>query len=128
VKKFIFHYLFLIIVGGDLIGEVLHLKWMDYTFKPLIMVTIAGYFLLHAKTIDKKVVRLAMLAFGFSWMGDILLMFGDNEFIFFIIGLVAFLGAQIVYIFLFFQTIKLSGKTSFLKKKPYWLMGSWLSA
>lgn len=122
MKKIVFHFIFLIIVAADLTGEVLHLKWMDYTFKPLIMVSIAGYFLSYAKTIDKKVLQLAMLAFAFSWMGDILLMFGDNGFIFFILGLVAFLGSQIVYIFLFLQTIKLSGKTSFLKKKPYWLL------
>ena len=122
MKKIVFHFLFLIIVLADLTGEVLHLKWMDYTFKPLIMVSIAGYFLSYAKTLDKKVVQLAIPAFAFSWLGDILLMFGDKDFIFFILGLAAFLGSQIVYIFLFLQTIKLSGKTSFLKKKPFWLL------
>lgn len=122
MKKIVFHLLFLVIVFGDLTGEFLHIKWLVYTFKPLIMLSITSYFLLHAKTIHKKVVQLAVLAFGFSWLGDILLMFGDDTFIFFILGLVAFLSAQIFYIFLFLQTIKLSGKTSFFKKKPYWLL------
>ena len=86
------------------------------------MLSIAGYFVLQARNIEKKIILLSVLAFTFSWVGDILLMFGDKGFIFFILGLVAFLGAQIAYIFLFLQTIKLSGKTSFLKKKPYWLL------
>jgi len=122
VKKIVFHLLFLVIVFGDLTGELLHIKWLVYIFKPLIMLSITAYFLLHSKTIHKKVVQLAVLVFGFSWLGDILLMFGDSDFIFFILGLVAFLSAQIFYIFLFLQTIKLSGKISFLKKKPYWLL------
>jgi len=122
VKKIVFHLLFLIIVLGDLTGAFLQINWLDYTFKPLIMLAITAYFLIHVKNIHKKVVQLAVLAFGFSWLGDILLMFSYSDFIFFVLGLVAFLSAQIFYIFLFLQTIRLSGKISFLKKKPYWLL------
>ena len=86
------------------------------------MVSIAGYFLSQARSVDKTLVQLAMLAFGFSWLGDNLLMFYNYNFIFFVLGLGAFLVAQIFYIMLFLQTIKLSGKTSFLEKQPYWLL------
>jgi uncharacterized membrane protein YhhN len=122
MKKFLIHFLFLIILVGDLSGEWFQIKWLDYTFKPLILIWICGYFLQNSKNIDKKVVQLAVFAFAFSWMGDILLMFGDKGFVFFILGLGSFLVAQIVYVFLFLRTINLSGKKPFLKKIPYWLI------
>jgi len=122
MKKSLFHLLFLIIVVGDLVGELLQIKWIDYSFKPFILIWIGGYFLMYAKNIDKKVVRLAVFAFIFSWFGDMLLMFGEIDFIYFMIGLVSFLIAQIFYIFLFLRTINISGKMPFLKKKPYFLI------
>ena len=122
MKRILFHAVFLIIVIGDLIGELLQLKWIDYSFKPFIMIWIAVYFISFSKNIDKKVVQLASFAFLFSWGGDVLLMFTEKEFIFFILGLSSFLIAQVVYIFLFLRTINLSGKKSFLKKQPYWLI------
>ncbi len=122
MKKFLIHFLFLIILVGDLVGEFFQIKWMDYSFKPLIVIWIVGYFLLYAKNIDKKVVQLAVVAFAFSWIGDVLLMFTSEASIFFILGLASFLVAQIVYIFLFLRTINLSGKKPFLKKKPFFLI------
>ena len=122
MKKSLFHLLFLIIVVGDLVGELLQIKWIDYSFKPFILIWIGGYFLMHAKNIDKKVVKLAVFAFIFSWFGDMLLMFGEIDFIYFMIGLVSFLIAQIFYVFLFLRTINISGKMPFLKKKPYFLI------
>ncbi len=122
MKKYLFYFLFLIIVAGDLTGELLQIKWIDYSFKPFILIWIGGYFLMHARNIDKKVVQLAVFAFVFSWFGDILLMFSDIDFIYFLLGLVSFLIAQIFYIFLFLRTINISGKMPFLKKKPFWLI------
>jgi uncharacterized membrane protein YhhN len=122
MKKFLSYFIFLIIIAGDLAGQWGQLKSLDYIFKPLIMVWIAGYFVLNATQIDKKVVQLALSAFLFSWLGDLFLMFGDKKFLFFMLGLLSFLAAQIVYIYLFLLTIRLSGKRSFLKKEPYWLI------
>jgi uncharacterized membrane protein YhhN len=122
MKKLLLHLLFAVIVIGDLIGEFYQTSWIDYSFKPFLLIWITTYFLLHSKNIDKKVIRLAVTAFAFSWMGDVLLMFGNANFLFFILGLCAFLVAQMVYIFLFLRTINLSGKKSFLKKQPFWLI------
>jgi len=122
MKKLLIHLIFLVIVIGDLLGEYLQVKWIDYSFKPLIMIWIGGYFLMHAKNVDNTIVRLAVVAFIFSWFGDLLLMFSELGFVYFMLGLVSFLGAQIVYIILFLRTIKLSGKKSFLKKNPFWLI------
>jgi len=122
MKRYLIHFLFLIIVVGDLIGEFYQMIWIDYSFKPFIMIWIGAYFLLNSKGIDKSVVKLAILAFLFSWLGDMFLMFGDKGFFYFILGLASFLVAQIVYSFLFLRTINLSGNLPFLKKNPFWLM------
>lgn len=122
MKKFLIHFLFLIIVVGDLTGELFQIKWMDYMFKPFILIWIGSYFLMHAKNIDKKIVWLTVFAFVFSWFGDIFLMFGEKGFTFFILGIAAFLVAQIFYVFLFLRTINLSGKKPFLKKRPYFFI------
>ena len=123
MKKYIIHLVFVIIVAGDLVGELLQIKWIDYSFKPFILIWIGGYFFMQAKNLDAKVVRLALFAFVFSWFGDLLLMFTEINFIFFMLGLVSFLVAQIFFISLFLRTINISGKKPFLKKKPYWLIG-----
>lgn len=122
MKKFLLHLIFLIIVAGDLTGEFLQVSWIDYLFKPLIMVWIGGYFLFNSRNIDSTVVKFATGAFVFSWIGDILLMFTNMGQLFFMLGLGSFLVAQVFYIFLFLQTINLSGKKPFLKKSPFWLI------
>ncbi len=122
MKKYLFHFLFLIIFVGDLVGEFYQISWIDYSFKPFIMIWIAGYFLMYSKNINGEIVRLALFAFLFSWLGDVLLMFSNRLPQFFILGLASFLIAQTGYIFLFRKTINLSGKKPFLKKKPYFLI------
>lgn len=121
MKKILLHLVFIVIVAGDLIGEYLQLPAIDHIFKPLIMLWIGGYFYLHSKEIDKTVVRMALSAFLASWAGDLFMMFA-GEFIYFVLGIASFLTAQVFYIFLFLRTINLSGKKSFLKKKPFWLI------
>ncbi len=121
MKKNLLYVVFCIIVIGDLTGELLQIKWMDYTFKPLIMIWVGGFFLAFSKNIDRDLIRMTVSAFLFSWLGDLFLMFSDT-FLYFVLGLVSFLIAQLFYINLFLRTIKLSGKTSFLKKNPGWLI------
>ncbi len=119
MKKILFTLLFIISVAGVFTGIVLHVKWLDYLCKPLIMISIGGYFLLHSKNIDKKVVLLAMFAFLFSLFGDSFLMFPE----FFIPGLAFFLVAQIFYIFLYHRTINISGGEPYLRKNSMYLNG-----
>jgi len=121
MKKIVLHFLFAVIVIGDLTGEYLQNPQIDYIFKPLILLWIAAYFLLHAKNMDRIVVRFAVLAFLASWVGDLFMMFAD-DFVFFVAGIAGFLTAQVLYIYLFLRTINLSGKKPFLKKKPFWLI------
>ena len=121
-KKYGLHFLFLIIVVGDLAGELTRIKWMDYLFKPLIIPWIAGFFLLRVKVIDASAKKMLLRALFFSWIGDICLMFPHINELFFKVGLVAFLVAQLFYIFLFRETIHRSDKRTFLKKQPFWLI------
>jgi uncharacterized membrane protein YhhN len=46
----------------------------------------------------------------------------SGEFVYFILGIAAFLVAQIFYAILFLRTINISGKKPFLKKKPVGLV------
>jgi uncharacterized membrane protein YhhN len=119
MKKILFSVLFALSVIGVFTGIVLHVKWLDYLFKPLIMISVGGYFLTCSKNIEKKVVWLALFAFLFSLFGDSFLMFPD----FFIPGLASFLFAQIFYILLFHGTIKISSGKPYLKRKYFWLLG-----
>ena len=122
MKKILFHVLFGIIATGTILSNYTYNEWAMYVFKPLIMIWISGYFLFHAKSIDRKIVKLALAAFVFSWLGDIFLMFADKGEVFFASGIFAFLISQIFYIFLFLKTINLSGKKPFLRKQPFWLI------
>ena len=123
MKKSLITILFIISVVGVFAGIVLHIKWLDYICKPLIMITVGGHFLINSKNLDTTVVRFALVAFLFSLFGDSLLMFADMGMIFFILGLTSFLVAQISYIFLFHRTIKLSGGELFLRKNSGYLNG-----
>ncbi|MCE4562969.1 lysoplasmalogenase [Maribellus sp. CM-23] len=122
MKKFLLHALFAVIVVGELAGGFIPIKNNELIFKPLIMIWIAGFFFLHAKGIDKTVRKLAGLGFLASWGGDVLLMFTSDNELFFILGIASFLAAQVFYAFLFLRTIEISGKKSFLKKQPVWMI------
>jgi uncharacterized membrane protein YhhN len=55
----------------------------------------------------------------FSWAGDVILEFSDNNSIFFIIGLVCFLLTHLLYFTVFFIT---PGKNSILSNRIYFLI------
>jgi len=123
MRKYLFTILFIFSVVGVLTGIVFHVKWLDYLCKPLIMISIGGYFLQNSKNLDKKIIRVALIAFLFSLFGDIFLMFTGEGMIFFMLGLGSFLVAQIGYIFLFRHTLKLFGNQSYIRKNPLLLIG-----
>ncbi len=123
MKKNLYLILFLISVVGVFAGILLHTKWLDYLCKPLIMISIGGYFLRNSKNIDKKTVSFALIAFIFSLLGDTFLMFTDEQLNIFMLGLSSFLVAQIAYILLFLRTVNISGKQPFIRENPAWLIG-----
>lgn len=116
MKKRLFTFLFILSIIGVFVGIIFHIKWLGYVCKPLIMISIGGYFLLHSSGLNNNIIKVALFAFLFSLFGDSFLMFANRGMIYFILGLASFLIAQVFYIFLFRQTITLSGKEPFLSK------------
>lgn len=120
-RNLILTVIFAIIVIVELLGRFLDNIWFEYPVKPLIMIWMAVYFLLNAK--KKSSVLNVLLAFFFSWVGDILLMFSggyDNE-MFFFAGVGGFFLAQVAYIVLFLRC-KENDIKGLLLRNPLWII------
>jgi uncharacterized membrane protein YhhN len=77
-------------------------QWHFFT-KPLIVISLIVFFFSQSKTIQKKIRNFMLLALLFSLAGDILLMYDDQDPMFFMFGLVAFLMAHIMYIIVYLK-------------------------
>ena len=88
-------------------------------FKPLIMVWVAVYFVVNLTDRYHPVVIPALLAFFFSWIGDIALLFSGSHF--FLSGLSSFLVSHLFYILLF-QKTEDNRNGSLLRKRPFWIV------
>lgn len=88
-----------------------------YVIKPMIMVWMAGYFYLNLADKRARLVKPVLLAFFFSWLGDVLLLFSGN--FFFLSGLVNFLISHLFYISVFSTTAD-GTKLPLLRRNPAW--------
>jgi uncharacterized membrane protein YhhN len=79
-------------------NQIESLTQWHYVTKPLLVISLIVYFLLQSKTLQKPIRNFMVLALFFSLVGDILLMFDDQNPMFFMFGLIAFLLAHIMYI------------------------------
>jgi uncharacterized membrane protein YhhN len=117
----ILHLIFAVIVIVELAGQLMDNAYLEYLVKPLIMVWITIYYLLNAR---KRFSRTGvLLAFAFSWTGDMFLMFSgryDNE-MFFYAGVGGFFLAQIAYIFVFLLNAENYIK-GLLLRNPLWFI------
>jgi uncharacterized membrane protein YhhN len=120
-RNLLLNIVFAVIVVVELLGRLLDNVMLEYPVKPLIMIWIALYFMLNAK---KRSFRTGVLiAFFFSWVGDILLMFSggyDNE-MFFYAGVGGFFFAQVAYIFVFLLNAENDIK-GLLLRNPLWFI------
>jgi uncharacterized membrane protein YhhN len=106
VKKQSWILLFAVILIATITGGLLKNQLIDYISKPLIVLSLAGYFLWQTGKTRSPVKKWIVLALFFSWAGDILLMFQSSDSIFFLLGLSAFLIAHIFYI-VFFHLVRI---------------------
>jgi uncharacterized membrane protein YhhN len=106
VKKKSWILLFVVIVTVNIGGGILKDQLTDYISKPLIIISLAGYFLWQTKDSSSSLKKWILPALFFSWAGDVLLMFQQKGQIFFLSGLSAFLIAHIFYI-IFFHWIRI---------------------
>jgi len=115
-RSLVMHMLFVIIVLVELAGRVLDRIELEYAVKPVIMIWIAGFFLLYRK--KRRFTWAVLLAFFFSWLGDNFLMFSDRSELFFFAGVGAFFCAQLAYIYTFSSYNEVKGK-GYLQKNPW---------
>lgn len=123
MNKKVFFFLFILSVIGVFAGIILHEKWFEFIFKPLIMISLGGMFFTETTVISFRTKVFAIWAFLFSLLGDTFLMFAGKNQLFFMAGLGSFLVSQIGYIFLFQHSNEIAGVKSwlYLKKHPGWL-------
>lgn len=100
---------FVIVLAAHLLALLLRVEMMDRITKPLIVITVAGYFFYAAKNVQSRLKIWIGSALLFSWGGDILLMFQDKKSLFFLLGLSSFLLAHIFYI-IFLHKVRLAEK------------------
>ncbi len=100
---------FVIVLAAHLLALLLRVEMMDRITKPLIVITVAGYFFYATKNVQSRLKVWIISALLFSWGGDILLMFQDKKSLFFLLGLSSFLLAHIFYI-IFLHKVRLAEK------------------
>jgi uncharacterized membrane protein YhhN len=111
----VLHLLLLMIVVVELTGRFTDNIALEYPVKPLIMIWMAVYFLIFSK--KKSFTVPVLLAFFFSWVGDILLMLSGRDELFFFAGVGGFFLAQVTYIFIFARYSEEKRK-GYLRKNP----------
>lgn len=99
-----FAVLFTLIVVLELISnQIESLSQWHYFIKPLIVFSLILYFLRNGKILQKSIQIFMVLALIFSLAGDTFLMFDDENPNFFILGLIAFLSAHLMYIVVYLK-------------------------
>jgi len=97
---------FILLLLANLMSIYLNNDSLRSISKPALMPLLAIYFLTQTRGTVTPLKAWILLALGFSWVGDILLMFEESNSIFFLLGLSAFFIAQVFYI-VFFHNIRM---------------------
>ena len=95
------------ILAVHLAGIVFNIQLLEYIIKPMIVIWLLLYFLSQIVSINSGLKKWILAALFFSWTGDFLLLFQQNNSVFFLLGLSAFLIAHIFYI-IFFNRVRVN--------------------
>ncbi len=98
MKKQAWIIFFFVILIFHLTGLILKIQLVEYVSKPMIVVVIGLSFLSQTNKNVSGLKKWVLAALFFSLAGDVLLMFQQNDKLFFLLGLSAFLIAHIFYI------------------------------
>lgn len=109
MNKRLLIFLFAASLAINIIGGLFNKQWIEYISKPLIIIILVVYFLIQTSNTKPALKKWILAALFFSWAGDVLLMFQQNESLFFLLGLSAFLIAHIFYI-VFFHQVRIKEK------------------
>ncbi len=130
-KPAITRYLLVILSLIEFYAEFIHHHELMFFTKPLLLPLIAAYYFLSVKGNMKGFHKMMMLAFLFSWFGDISLMLTpetitDTELMgipkskyFFLAGLGSFFITQILFINVYRKSVSTSNTANALKKIYY---------
>ncbi len=98
------HAFFLVIVIVELVSRWLESHPLEYASKPLLLIWIAVFYILNSR---KEDIRISVLiAFFFSWVGDMFLMIAHTNEVFFYAGVGGFFFAQCFFIYTFLNLEK----------------------
>ncbi len=93
-------FLFVAVAALELLGEIYGWRNLVLSVKPLLMPTLAAHFFFAVGRKDKLAFYMVM-ALLLSWLGDVLLMFVELNPRYFLLGLLAFLLAHVMYMIIF---------------------------
>jgi uncharacterized membrane protein YhhN len=93
-RRKLFLIIFIVVTTVELVAVIADLKFISLFSKPLIMLSLVGYYLGSVPHRSPVMIR----AMFFCWAGDVLLMFVDRDESFFMMGLLAFLIGHVLYI------------------------------
>ena len=116
---------FAVALIADLIGIYLKNDILVYVAKPLIVITLIFYFLSATWRLENGLMKILARALTFSWLGDVILMFESFNKNVFLIGLLSFLFAHLIYI-RFFSIVR-AGEKIKLKTGLILLVGVYYS-
>lgn len=106
MKQTIWISIFLIVLMADLAAVYLDKESVRFVTKSLLMPVLGIYFFSQTQSVRSPLKGWILIAFFFSWVGDVLLMFDAKNSIFFLLGLSAFFVTQVFYI-IFFHNIRM---------------------
>lgn len=90
-------YLFLLVSAVEIFAEISGNNLVRFISKPLLMITLIVFYVRAIRGNWNKFHKLMVVAFFFSWIGDVALMFVFKNENFFLVGLVGFLITHILY-------------------------------
>ena len=86
---------------GEILSTLFEIQILHTLCKPALLIALTGYYIFYKRKLNQSLSMTAIMALVFSWGGDVLLM-SEGE-LYFMLGLVSFLGAHMFYIFTFRQ-------------------------
>jgi uncharacterized membrane protein YhhN len=93
----------LIVIAELISGSIESMSSLNYVFKPAIVISLLVFFILKSKSLDKSFRLIITFALLFSLAGDSLLLFVNVSPNYFLLGLVAFLLAHVMYVIAFLK-------------------------
>ncbi|MFN8321589.1 MAG: lysoplasmalogenase [Chitinophagales bacterium] len=109
-------YIFLLVAVAEVTAEIIGHEVLRFIFKPLLMITLVGFYYQQVAGQWNRAHKLMVAAFFFSWVGDVSLMLVFKNENLFLAGLVSFLITHLLYTFAF-NRVDLRDKEPLLPKQ-----------